>query len=392
MPGGHTGSQTSPQNPKDSSLFSAMQASQFKVLLVLNSTSMVEMPMTRTWCAFECAMCLHKSTPAFDIAAVLDNDVEVGVITSGLTSVEIRTERWLPASGITAKTKREATFPLGALKAVLQFNVLKTQTRADSDWGRILNCMAGRDLDLEPLAESDSYHQVSRRLRSLFALIFWQRALSEDLPAEKGRLTAHLAVLGDLAKAIAGDWWRRSLCLSLSGCPLQYPELAEMMMKGLPEKLESLKLDLRCSGLSGTSFHMLARALPTTLQSCSLDCFGCEDITDANVVAFLEDLPGPCLKTLHLGLADTKVSRGLQKLSKGGLEALREWQHMPRALQAQTVLELENRREISMAQEALADRRQALQRLRGLGVVDPSAVSPNMRAKVKATLESLDAL
>eukprot|EP00930_Biecheleria_cincta_P019734 TRINITY_DN14997_c0_g1_i5.p1 TRINITY_DN14997_c0_g1~~TRINITY_DN14997_c0_g1_i5.p1 ORF type:complete len:582 (+),score=102.23 TRINITY_DN14997_c0_g1_i5:92-1837(+) len=357
-----------PANPKDSSLFIAMQASQFKVLLVLDSTSIAEMPMTRTWCAFECAMCLHKTMPAFDVAAVLSNDVEVGVITSGFTSIETRMERWLPGSGIAAKAKREETFPLDVLRAILQFNVLKTQTQADNDRRRILNCMAGRSLDLEPLTADDSYHQVTRRLRSLFGLVFWQRALSEDLPAEKGRLAAHLTVLGDLAKAIAGDWWRKSLCLCLSGCSLQHPELAELMMNGLPEKLESLKLDLSCSGLSGPSLHMFARSLPATLQSCSIDCSGCEGITDADVLAFLEDLLGPSLKTLNLGLSRTRVSRGLQKINDKGLGALREWQKMPPALQAQTVKELEDEREITRAQALLAGRRQALEILGSIGL------------------------
>eukprot|EP00931_Biecheleriopsis_adriatica_P038406 TRINITY_DN22000_c0_g1_i2.p1 TRINITY_DN22000_c0_g1~~TRINITY_DN22000_c0_g1_i2.p1 ORF type:complete len:650 (-),score=118.74 TRINITY_DN22000_c0_g1_i2:14-1720(-) len=314
-------------DPKETTCYKAMQAAHFRVLLIVNSSACPVgpgIPFNRTWCAFEC----ERSAPFFDVAAtteaICDEEVPIQLITSGLTSSEQCANKYIAGRGYEAKIQREEGFPPVIAKAAMLFSLKKTQTSIEDDRNRILNFIAGSEAGSEPPIEHDSYHKISRRLRSLFSLILWPQILAGDAPSEKGAYAAYLSMLRDLAKAIQGDWWRKSLTLCLAGSSLHDPEIAELVMHSIPSKLQTLKLGLQHSGLTDASLASMPSCLPDTLQNILVDVSGCEDITDTGVQSFLAKLPRK-MQSIEIVFNDTKVSRGLLELAKDGPQAVVEW-------------------------------------------------------------------
>eukprot|EP00930_Biecheleria_cincta_P102781 TRINITY_DN94605_c0_g1_i1.p1 TRINITY_DN94605_c0_g1~~TRINITY_DN94605_c0_g1_i1.p1 ORF type:complete len:609 (+),score=90.20 TRINITY_DN94605_c0_g1_i1:79-1905(+) len=308
--------------------FSAMKSAQYSVLLVVNSSVNDRRPavaLARAWCVFECSKSLDRVAPHFDVAAVCSGG-KVEMITCGFTIDEAITNKYCPGQGTATKVNREASFPMEIASVALSLNLSKVQSSVEDDSAHILNCLRAGSLHAtqeDGDLEDNSLDQIQRRLRGLFSLIFWHRAVA-TLPSDKRARKSHLEILGDLAAAIQGDFWRRSLAMSLAGSPLHDTELVEIVWQSIPTNLQNLKLELQYTGLVNSSLEKLAASLPGTLQNLSLDISGCADINDKGINAFLLVLPTH-VKELSLGLTKTQVSPGLVELSKDGLKGLTEW-------------------------------------------------------------------
>lgn len=316
-------------DPRRSNLSRAMQLAKFKVLLVLNvshATSSPAIPFKRLWCIFECSMCADQVSAPVDAALVVPGSSgdEVGMVCSGLTKFERTSDKYLAGRGMTAKVRREYSFPDEIVKASLAFNVKSATTGDDRDRSRILNYIVGQSCDAEPPREHDKYDELNSRMQGLFAQIFWHRALSAEKPTQEEARKKFMAHLGHLSKAIASDAPRKSLSLCLAGCKLDEDDSVQLVARGLPPNLLNLSLNVQQSGLLGHHLVTIATLLPKGLQVLSLDLSGCASISDNDILNFVLHL-NKGLKTLVLGLERTQVGEFLQEvIHRESLDMLRE--------------------------------------------------------------------
>jgi len=357
----------------------ALRASNYRVLMVMGASQQSHVYFSRTWCSYEWALCLDSSTLAVDIAA-MNQDVEI--ITSGLTTSEVCSNKYYPGSGVSAKNSREASFPLEVVKEALAFNLNKTQTSSEVDRQRL---MRGFVDIAQPEEDTDGLQKMTRRLRSFLLLLLWQNVL-----VQASRDKDYMCVLSDVAKGIQGDWWRRSLRLSLAGCDFSSENVLTMGMQSLPKSLEILKLDLQFTGLDDGSLSTVAQQLPECLQSFTLDISGCH-VTDKGVLSFLKKL-NPDLAEVTLKMQHTNVSKGLLALSRDGPTALQKWallSHQERAEALAAKLEIiERKKNPSVAPTpAHVHKKAALESLLNLA---PSKISADVLEHVKADLAALE--
>ncbi|CAE7628658.1 unnamed protein product [Symbiodinium pilosum] len=233
--------------------------------------------------------------------------------------------------------------------------------------------------------ETEGMQKMTRRLRSFLLLLFWQNIL-----VQAARDKDYMHVLGDVAKAIQGDWWRKSLRLSLAGCDFSNEEVLAMGLQSLPKSLEILKLDLQFTGLDDISLPPLAQQFPPCLQSLTLDISGCH-VTDRGVLAFLKKL-SPDLSEATIKMQHSNVSKGLLALSRDGPNALQKWallSHQERAEALAAKLEIiERKKNPSVAPNpSHVNKKAALESLLNLA---PSKIAANVLEQVKADLAALE--
>jgi len=249
---------------------------------------------------------------------------EVGMVCSGLTKFERTSDKYLAGRGMTAKVRREYSFPDEIVKASLAFNVKSATAGDDRDRSRILNYIVGQPSDADPPREHDKYDELNSRMQGLFAQIFWHRALSKEKPMQEEARKKFMAHLGHLSKAIASDASRKSLSLCLAGCRLDEDDSVQLVARGLPPNLLNLSLNVQQSGLLGNHLETIAALLPKSLQVLSLDLSGCTSISDNDILNFVLHL-NKGLKTLVLGMERTQVGPFLQEVvHKESLDMLRE--------------------------------------------------------------------
>jgi hypothetical protein len=313
---------------RETNFYKAMQLAKFKVLLVLDvasGTSGPATPFKRTWCIFECSMCLEQVTASIDIAVVMPNakdDVEL--VCSGLTKFERTSDRYLPGRGMSTKVKREDTFPDEIVRAALAFSIKMSAAGSSQDNRRILNYIAGQEPDADPPREHEKYEELNRRVQGLLSQVFWHRSLAKVKPAQEEARKKFMAHVKHLSRAIASDERRRSLSLCLAGCCLDEDDSVELVAQGLPPNLVSLSLNLQHSGLSDRHLDIIAGLLPKNLQVLSLDLAGCSEISDAGVMDLVQNL-NRNVRTLSLGLQRTQVGDFLLKVvEEEPLDSLRE--------------------------------------------------------------------
>ncbi|CAE7452870.1 unnamed protein product [Symbiodinium natans] len=358
----------------------AIRASNFRMLMVLGDSPDVHLSFSRAWCAYEWALCLDSATLSVDVAT-LGQDVEI--ITSGLTTSEVCSNKYYPGSGVTAKNHREAGFPLHVVKEALAFNLNKAEASDEVDRQRLTHAFIGLAQPLEE--DTDGIQKMTRRLRSFLLLLLWPNVLFQASQDKD-----YMRVLGDVAKAIQGDWWRKSLRLSLAGCDFSNKEVLAMGLQSLPKSLETLKLDLQFTGLDDMSLTPVAQDLPERLQNLTLDLSGCH-ITDRGVLAFLKKL-SPDLAEVTIKMQHTSVSKGLLALSRDGPSALQKWallSHQERAEVLAAKLEIiERKKNPSVAPTpAHVNKKAALESMLNLA---PSKITPNVLEQVKADLAALE--
>eukprot|EP00913_Durusdinium_trenchii_P003202 g2961.t1 len=190
-------------------------------------------------------------------------------------------------------------------------------------------------------------------------------------------------LLSDMAKAIQGDYWRKSLTLNLGGCDFSKKEILQLALNSLPPNLEWLKLDFQFSKLEDLSLPSLARVLPPNLHTLFFNAAGC-GITDRGVFSFLGKLPQGVTK-VTMRLQHTKVSPGLLELSKDGPTALQKWAKLSYSERADALKEkLEN--PLAAPHPSQVNRKMALE---SLALLPPQAIAEHVRQQVQAELDKL---
>lgn len=345
------------------------EAAHFRLLLVLNSTDLKNPApaLARSWCAFECALCLDCTALSMDVASVRAQDVQV--LTCGLTSSEICSSKYCPGVGLHLKQRREVSFPVEVAEAPLRFALEKTEASKEEDREKLLRSLAVPEGEEE---EVETYQRMTRRLRSMLLLVFWPFMLC-NASSEKKQL------LSDMAKAIQGDYWRKSLTLNLGGCDFSKKEILQLALNSLPPNLEWLKLDFQFSKLEDLSLPSLARVLPPNLHTLFFNAAGC-GITDRGVFSFLGKLPQGVTK-VTMRLQHTKVSPGLLELSKDGPTALQKWAKLSYSERADALkekLEVLERKKNPLAapHPSQVNRKMALE---SLALLPPQAIAEHVR-------------
>lgn len=309
--------------------YKAMQHAKFKVLLILDvstGTTGPATPLKRIWCIFECSMGLDQVSTPIDTAVVVPGGgpEEVVLVCSGLTKFERTSDKYLAGRGMVAKVKREYTFPDEIVKAGLGFNIKMATANNQQDIARILNYIVGQSPDAEPPREHPKYEELNKRIRGMFAQIYYHKALARDKPTQEIPRKQFMGFLDNMSKSIAGDSWRRSLSLCLAGCRLDEDDSVQMVSQGLPPNVVNLSLNLQHTGILDRHLEVVACLLPKNLQVLSLDLSGCPDISDAGVMNFVTNLHKD-VKTLVLGLQRTAVGEFLLQVTKSEpLDMLRE--------------------------------------------------------------------
>eukprot|EP00401_Gymnodinium_catenatum_P074862 CAMPEP_0117556530 /NCGR_PEP_ID=MMETSP0784-20121206/51857_1 /TAXON_ID=39447 /ORGANISM="" /LENGTH=577 /DNA_ID=CAMNT_0005353809 /DNA_START=10 /DNA_END=1740 /DNA_ORIENTATION=+ len=299
------------EDPRQSIFYKALQTTRFKVLLVLDTafeSTGPATPFARAWCALEFAMCLDQATLMIDVANCAGE--QIYLLTDGLTKAEKTREKYHPGAGLADKARRETTFPNMLIQAALSFNIKLAKSSVAEDRRRILNLVAQRDLDLDPVEEHENYDELNQRLRCLFALAFWHQAISSERPKHPGALKAHMEMLKNLTIAIRGDLRRKSLHMALAGVTLTDEDSITLVSECFPPNLVSLTLNLLRTGTTDAGLETLALRLPASLKSLSLNFTECEGITDQGVGFLVQKLPEE-IESLNVVLAGTKVQNYL---------------------------------------------------------------------------------
>jgi len=287
------------EDPKTSSFFKAVQATRFHVLLVVDHQATV---FSRIWCALEETAALDRAHTDLDIAAYSSSKAHV--LTQGLTEDEEELEHARPGDGLRAKALREMDFPLELAEMGLTAELHKGEATIEEDRLRILNVIAGTDLQKDPVAEHANYVETSRKLQGVIASLLLLRGTANRLSGKKERSST---LLDRLSAALRGDLWRKALDLHLEGLTTTGMEL---LAQSLPPNLQELKLRLRNSSITDEDLQALAEGLPSQLKSVSLDLSNCKDISEKGrtifkmtvEAAFEESRPA-----IDLNLADTEA-------------------------------------------------------------------------------------
>jgi len=277
-------------DPRQTSFFKAMQLAE-GVLLILDGkteTTGPATPFTRIWCAFEQYVALeyynNEGMPPtlLDIATLHAGDAHF--LTNGATYQDSLKQPHDPDYG---KAQRESSFPLEVIRKGLTLQLERAQASEEKDRVHILNCIAGQQLELEPLEHHANYEKANKRLHSFFAEVAFRQA------ADKGMIEEL-----DLIDALSADTWRDSLSLDFSCCSSQVNDkCAELLAKAMPPHLKSLSLTFAyCESLTSEGVEAIARKLPFGLRELVLDLTGCHEVGDAAVGALYRHRP-PDLQT-----------------------------------------------------------------------------------------------
>jgi hypothetical protein len=230
---------------------------------------------------------------------------------------------YLTGKGAIVKIRRERTFPDDIVKAGLAFNMKLATASSQADRAKILNYIAGRARDIDPVREHEEYEKMNARMQGFFSQVFWHRALSLEKPTKEEPRKHFMKHLGHLANAIAGDRWRTSLSLCLAGTTLEQESL-QLVFRCLPPNLINLSFNVQCTCLTDEDLEMMAQQLPKHVQVLSIDMTGSEGISDNGVMGLVQNLPKH-VKTLNLAVGHTQVGQFLTEVVKvESLDKLRD--------------------------------------------------------------------
>jgi len=296
------------ENPKQSNIFKAMRTARFKVLLVIDaatSTSGPGTPFTRLWCGYELSLCADRSNAVVDI--VTSNGSGSQVITWGLTAKEQTVEQYRPGDGTLLKIKREKLWPMEIIKGALDFAVQLAGTTTDFDKQAILNAIVGRRASAPILERHARYEEVNRKLRKLFALMFYRMILACDLPKSEHSRLLFNALQRQMTTTICQDVPCQSLSLCFAGTNIQDKQVKAMIQASYPTGLQALSLDFRCTDVKNETLREILEVLPPTLTELSLEVSGCGQISDDGIKEIVVKFPDK-LKCMKLIALSTKVS------------------------------------------------------------------------------------
>eukprot|EP00928_Gymnodinium_smaydae_P016281 TRINITY_DN16083_c0_g3_i1.p1 TRINITY_DN16083_c0_g3~~TRINITY_DN16083_c0_g3_i1.p1 ORF type:complete len:736 (-),score=176.97 TRINITY_DN16083_c0_g3_i1:83-2212(-) len=283
---------------KKSGLYKAVEAARFRVLLVLDGQGAA---LGRLWCAYEVSLCLDRAHAPLDFA--VGGADQIHVLTQGLTEDEEQLEQDYPGRGIAAKARREEGFPLEVPFAGLNLDIQSLETTLEEDRARILNCIAGRELQGEAVQHHPSYAQLSARLRALFAATLYQPVNREGVEEDESEPRATL-----ISKMLRADVGRKYLDMRLDG--IDSPGL-QLLAESLPPSLQDLKLQFRCSSIDDEDLEVLGKGLPKSLKSMCLDFSNCRGVGDRGLAALSKALDSKETE-LNFYLTGTSVSQEVQ--------------------------------------------------------------------------------
>jgi len=296
------------EHPKQSNVYKAMRCARCKVLLVMDAatpTSGPGTPFKRLWCGFEISLCLDRSGAVLDVAT--SDGRETQLITDGLTHKEKTVEQYQPGDGTRMKVKREKPMPAAIVQAALDFSLQSSRTSDSADQQAILNAIVGRKFDAQVLERHPRYDEVNRKMRKLFALIFYRTVSASEAPkSEHGRL-AFLGLQRAMSAVLCQDVPCTSLSLSLAGANLQDKEVQALIKRSFPPGLSELTLDLRCTDASDQTLTEILASLPPSLTRLTLEVASCSSISDDGIKDVVCQLP-ESVTSLCLSAAKTKVS------------------------------------------------------------------------------------
>lgn len=304
-------------DPRDSSFFKAMKLAQGLILILDSETTSGTGPATpfkRIWCAFEVSMAILHLKKPIDIVACQQNifgydEVEVGVLTEGLTAHEEEFDSKNRGWGYRGKVKRESGFPADIVNTGLDIAVESADASFEIDRVRILNCIAGCDsLEEKPLTYHENYRKVNSQLRSYFALAIWFQAIqSELIDVER------------LADAVLADEWRTSLVMNFGFCTKMDDAHLAVLSRSITRQLHFLELHLwMCQSISNLGLEVLSKALPDTLETLVLNFQMCVNVGSNGVASIgraLESLRD--LKVLRLSFEWDKSILSVHGLTEG---------------------------------------------------------------------------
>jgi len=172
---------------------------------------------SRIWCSYEVATTLESTgQKLYDISTVLPDSDRAVVLTDGLSAVdeeEGRLVKWAHrGGGYCHKLDRERAFPVSVFNKAFGVQLEKGQASQEQDRVRILNSIAGRDLDAPPLAEHGNYSAVNDSLRWRFGMGIISLAdelnLMDDyklldMPEPKGQGEVCLRVYDEMYKTLS---------------------------------------------------------------------------------------------------------------------------------------------------------------------------------------------
>ena len=246
------------EDPADSSFVKAIALAEGRVLSVLDADCVT---YSRIWCCLELFIGLRGTyevyttkdgCEAYDtseaaqevaVRAVLVAATEAGVAPNfaniwprlplvtrdavGITSGAVEGD-WFDSA---AKTRRESAFPLERVRRAFEIKVSGAEASMEADRRRILNHIAERPLDAEPLPDSPHYSRTDDALHGCFAAAAWRLLLERDERMEEYGSVLRLS----RARTFAG---------AFGGCTQATDAALRLLADSLPSELETLSLSL----------------------------------------------------------------------------------------------------------------------------------------------------
>lgn len=314
------------EDPCGTCYFRAMAAANFHALLTLeprtekvkDGVTQVMGPATafsRIWCNMEAYLCCYDLPvgvdPCLDIVAT-NVAGKTMCITSGLTDAEQNIETVSPGQGFKLKMEREKTFTLDLIEAGLSIQIQSAQSSSATSKNRILNCLAGRDLSLQPLEKHDDYDKANCRLSALIATTCWRRVMAG---------TSGYNLQTKVSDALRGDVWDDTLELSMAFC-MGVVERMPFVMRSLHQNLLFLTLDFKGMCLDDSVMKDLATSLPNGVEELHLDIAQNPEITNVGVANFIANIPSK-MKALCLYVKGTGLTKEFQDVADS-LEGIKQ--------------------------------------------------------------------
>jgi len=316
-------------SPKSAAFALALRASRGMLLILDEETeaSGPATPFTRIWCAFEKYLSIEQEEEGFseefqlDIAAI-HNGIAT-TLADGIPATD-KIHKILHEGGrhgfigdpIPAyksrlhaqnKSEREKEFPVNILQKGQRLMIEEASASVLEDRNRILNCIAERDLDLEPLSAHPNYDKVNRHLRARFALAAWRKLAEEGFVEQWG-----------LPSTLRAATTMQRVTLDFTDLPSMDNTAIASLASGLPRLVRNLQLGLVNCSIDDGGVAALASSLSekSALAEMRLTMNNLR-LTDAGIAALSGGLPGS-LRRLTLNFTGTEVTdAGMDSLASG---------------------------------------------------------------------------
>jgi hypothetical protein len=293
-------------DPAQSSFNQAMRVSRGTVMVLDTQAT----AFWRIWCGYEAATTLHSEGKILDIVTfcpskvqseelpeVEDHGLDIGgsvvVISDGVLPVDedlTQKDKVLGHTPASQKALRERDFPLDLMKRGLNISIHRGQASVDSDRVHILNSIAKRDLEAEPLMEHPEYQRLNCLLRARFAMAMLFRTVGDNRSTDSWQKD-----LFDLAlRNIAADTSQTSLRFDFPASKQITDAMVWEVAECLPKGLECFSFGLSRSLVGDAALESLSAKLKqlNSMRELQLSFFESEAVGDKGVVALSKAMAG----------------------------------------------------------------------------------------------------